>query len=230
MTYLQLVNRLRSECGIAGTDITTTVGQTGEMKRLCNWITQAWEELQLDRQDWDFMRKSVTFNTIANQQTYHVGTGLDIDISDFAKWKNDSVRQYLQSAGIATQIILSQYYDYTEFRDFYLLGSRTLVTGRPLYFTIEPASRAILLGFTPNDVYVTDAEYYRTPQELTADADEPIMPAQYHMAIVFKAMQKYGLYEVASEQIQAGKDGYSFYKNKLDSEYSPIIQATGSFI
>lgn len=230
MRYIDLVNRCKQETGISGADITTTVGQTGEIRRLCNFVRQAWEEVQLHRDDWDFMRKSVTFNTVANTQTYAVGTGLAINLSDFAKWRNDSVRMYLQSAGIATQIILSQYYDFSEFRDFFLLGSRTLVTGRPLYFTINPADRSLLFGFCPNDIYVTSAEYYCTPQVLTADADEPTIPARYHMMIVYLAMKKYGLYEVASEQIQAGQEGYSLLLNKLESEYSPIVQMTGSFI
>jgi hypothetical protein len=175
------------------------------------------------------MRKSVTFNTVDGTQTYAVGSGLAINLTDFASWRNNSFRQYLQSAGVATEIILSQYYNYSEFRDFYLLGSRKLVTGRPLYVTIAP-DRSLLFGFTPNDVYVTSAEYYRTAQELTLDADEPLMPSRFHMAFVYKAMQKYGAFEVAQEQIAAGKEGYAMIINRLRQEYTPMVQATGSFL
>ena len=298
MTYLQLVQRTRQECGIAGDGPTTVVGQTREMKRLCDWVAQSWVEIQEERQDWDFMRKSVTFNTSSGTTqsagsvlavgsvyrityrnpadftngvytgavdfgaygylqagtannvgaVYLIATALtltgsdttillgkqsysltDIGITDFASWRNDSFRQYLQSAGVATEIILSQYYNYSEFRDFYLLGSRKLVTGRPLYVTIAP-DRSLLFGFTPNDIYVTNAEYYRTPQELTLDADEPLMPSRFHMAIVYKAMQKYGAFEVAQEQIAAGKEGYAMMINRLRQEYTPMVQATGSFL
>lgn len=223
MTFLQLVQRARQEMGIAGNGPTTVTGQTGEIARLVNWVNQAWQEIQMERDDWDFLRTPVTFYTSANKQAYTVGLGEDIDLEDFGKWRNDSFRSYLRSAGVATEVILSQYYDYGAFRDFYLLGSRKLVRGRPLYFTIEPATRSILLGFTPDNVYVVSGEYYRTPQELTLDDDVPLMPARYHMAIVFKAMMKYGLFEAAQEQLTAGQQGFAFYMNKLRAEQAPMI-------
>ena len=229
MTFLQLVQRTRQECGIAGDGPTTTSGQTREMKRLCDWVSQAWVEIQEEHSDFLFMRKQVTFNTVNGQQQYHVGTGLDIDVSDFASWRRDSFMQYLESAGIATQIILSEYYDYTEFRNFYLLGSRQLVTGRPLYMTIAP-DKSVLFGFTPNDIYVTKAEYYCVPQVLASDDDTPTMPSRFHMAIVYRAMQKYGLFEVANEQIQAGKEGYSQQIARLREDQLPMVRVGASMI
>ena len=230
MTFLQLCNRAKQECGISGADLTTTVGQTKELKRLVDWVAQSYVEVQEERDDWDFMRKPVTFNTVDGQQTYHVGSGLDINIADFGKWRNDSFRAYLQSAGVGTEVILQQYYNYSEFRDFYLLGSRRLVTGRPLYITINPSDRALLLGFTPNDVYVTSAEYYCTPAEFTADADTPIFPSRFHMLVVYKAMQKYGLFESAQEQIESGRTQYNTMLNRMLSDQTPQIMHGGSFI
>jgi hypothetical protein len=292
MTFLELVQRTRRECGIPGDGPTTTANQTREMRRLVDWVSQAYVELQEERSDWDFLRKPTTFNTqhgtsqssgdtvysgnvyeivtrtttdfdsigilytgasntpgatyyittttvlgsgdsttLAGKQSYSVGSGAtyDINLSDFAKWRSDSFRSYLKSAGIATQIILSQYYNYSDFRDFYLLGSRQLVTARPLYITVAP-DRSLVLGFTPNDIYVVTGEYYRTPQVLSADADIPLMPDRFHMAIVYKAMMKYGLFESAAEQIEAGKAGYSMIANRLMAEYTPIIQNTSTFI
>ena len=169
----------------------------------------------------------VDTTTLLGKQSYSLAEiGIE---STFASWRNDSFRQYLQSAGIATQIILQQYYNYSEFRDFYLLGSRQLVTGRPLYVTVAP-DKSVLFGFTPNDIYVTSAEYYRTPQILSADTDEPLMPARYQMMIVYLAMQKYGLFEAAQEQIQAGQAGYNKLMNRMRIEYTPMTMATGSFI
>jgi hypothetical protein len=168
----------------------------------------------------------VDTTTLLGKQSYSIA---DIGLTDFASWKNDSFKQYLQSAGVATEIILQQYYDYTEFRNFYLLGSRRLVTGRPLYYTVAP-DKSILFGFTPNDIYVTDAEYYRSPQTLSADTDIPIMPERYHMAIVYLAMQKYGLFEAAEEQIKAGQSGFNLLMNRMRQEYSPQVLATGSLV
>lgn len=229
MTFLELVQRTRQECGIPGDGPLTTLNQTRQMKRLVDWVSQAWVDIQNSRTDWDFMRRSVTFNTVAGQQSYAPGAGLDINISDFKMWRNESFRQYLKSAGIGTEIILGQYQSYSEFRDFYMLGSRRLVTGRPLYITIAP-DRSLALGFTPNDVYVTTAEYYRRAQVLVADSDVPLMDEDYHMLIVYGAMKKYGMFEVANEQISAAADASAALYNRLLLEYTPGITQGGSLI
>lgn len=169
--------------------------------------------------------------TLIGKQIYTVGDGatFDLNISDFGQWRNDSFRSYLKSAGAATEVILAQYYDYTQFRDFYLLGSRRFVTARPLYWTVAP-DRSVVLGFTPNDVYHCRGEYYRSPQVLSADVDVPIMPARYHMAIVYKAMQKYGIFEVANEQIIAGRDNYNMILNRMSADQLPQIMGANSLI
>jgi hypothetical protein len=230
MTLVQLVERLRQETGTAGNVISTVVGLEKERKRLLDWVVASWEEIQLEAENWDFLRKAVTFNTVAGQQQYHVGAGLDIDVSDFGEWRRDSFRSYLSSAGVGTEVILSHYYDYSDFRDYYLLGSRKLVTGRPLFIAANPSDRSLLLGFTPDDVYTVSGEYYRTPQLLTADADEPLMPVRYHMAIVYKAMIKYGMYEAAQEQITAGQEQYAKLFNRLVIDQTPPTTTAGSFI
>jgi len=199
------------------------------MKRLIDWVAQAWVELANERSDWEFMRKSVIFNTVANVGTYAVGPGLAIDLADFRRWKTYSFRQYLQSAGIPTEIILTQYLNYTQFRDFYELGSRRLTTGRPLYVCVAP-DRSVKFGFTPNDIYVTTAEYYRSAQVLAADTDTPIIPDEYHMLIVYRAARKYGYFEVASEQIEiAGREAADLHNN-LMLDYGPTIEMGDSFI
>ena len=229
MTFLELCQRTRQECGIAGDGPTTVVGQTREMKRLCDWVAQSWVDIQQQRMDWRFMNADFTFTTVASQQSYAVGTGLDINLSNFKRWINDSFRAYLQTAGVATEVILSQYHDYASFRDFYLLGSRRLVEGRPLYITIAP-NQSLLLGFIPNDVYVVSGRYYKTAQILALDADVPDFPEDYHMLIVYKAMQKYGRFEAAAEQIAAGKEDYNELFNRLVTDQTPEIMQAGSLI
>ena len=229
MTFLEICKRVRQECGIAGDGPITTVGQTREMGRLVGWVQQAWIDIQNARADWDFMRRSVTFNTVSGVQEYTPGAGLAIEISDFKKWRNESFRQYLQTAGVATEIVLGQYLSYSEFRDFYLLGSRRLVTGRPLYVSITP-TRSLVFGFTPNDIYVTTAEYYCKAQALAADTDVPDIDEDYHMLIVYGAVKKYGMFEVANEQVAIAKEEYTILYNRLEAEFGPVIMFGNSFI
>lgn len=179
-----------------------------------------------------FIDQAATLGTgdetrLIGKQTYSPTT--DIGLTDFGSWRNESFRCYLKSAGVGTEIFLAQYFDYSSFRDFYLLGTRKLVTGRPLYITVAP-DRSLQLGFCPNDVYVINGEYYRTPQVLAADGDIPIMPDRYHMGIVYKTMEKYGLFEVANEQITAGREGYSKMLNRMSFEQMPMVMQSGSLI
>ena len=227
MTFLELVARLHQECGLAGDPPTTTLGLYGELKRLVDWTSQAWVDIQSKRFDWDFLKKTFTFNTVASQQEYSATT--DIHLTDFKRWVNDSFRAYLTSAGIGTEVILSQYPDYEDFRNFYLLGSRRLVTGRPLYIAIAP-NRTLLMGFTPNDTYTVSGEYWRSSQKLAADADVPIMPEDYHMLIVYYAMKKYGYFNVAAEQLATAKEESDILYNQLVYDQTPRVEIGDSLI
>jgi hypothetical protein len=51
------------------------------------------------------------------------------------------------------------------------------------------------MGPKPNDVFVVEGDYYRVAPVLAAAADEPIFQEQYHMAIVWRAVRYYALYE-----------------------------------
>lgn len=85
MNYLSICQTVRELAGIPGTGPATTVGQTGELKRVCNWVNQAWNEIQLHREDWEWMRKPFTFDTVAQQSTYDASA--DVGLTDFAMWR-----------------------------------------------------------------------------------------------------------------------------------------------
>ena len=226
MNFLQLVDRTRQECGVQGT-ITTTVSQTGEYKRLVDWVAQAYIDIQEEQPDWEWLRSPVSWDTTALKQQYST-TDIGINTT-FARWKEDSFRQFQASAGISTQIQLNHEKSYTAFRDEFLFSSKTLVTGRPLYIAVAP-DKSVMLWATPNDVYTVDAEYYKLPQILAADSDTPTMPTRFHMAIVYKAMESYGLFESAPELIQASQGKYNKALNQLRFEQMPMVMGSTSFI
>ena len=228
MNFLELVKRARQECGIAGDGPVTTVGQTREMKRLVDWTAQAWVDIQNERSDWDFLRRDATFRTVAGQQEYEAGQGLDINIIDHKKWRADSFRLYLESAGVGSQQYLCQS-SYTAFRECYMFGSQRLVTAMPRHITVMP-DRKLALGSTPDNVYVVEGEYYRRAQVLIADADIPLMDEDYHMLIVYGVMKKYGMFEVANEQISAAREERGRLELRMINEYTPAIEMGGSLI
>ena len=145
MNFLSLCQRLRQECGVDGTGPVSVTGQTGEQKRLVDWIVQAWVEIQEERPDWLFLRKDFSFDTVASQQSYDVET--DILLTDFASWKNNSFRLY---SAIADETFLRQY-PYNLFRDTYLRSTLLTTYSRPANITIAPDKALVLqdLLYTP---------------------------------------------------------------------------------
>lgn len=225
MNFLELVNSTRENCGVPGT-IATVAGATNESLLLINWVRQALKEIEQDRPDWEWMRKPFSFNTVVAKQSYSAAT--DIGLADFGYWRNNSFRIYLTSAGVANEIILDQY-EYNLFRDYYLLGSRKLAYARPAAIAVSP-DRSLVLGLAPSDIYTVSGEYFRVPQVLSADTDIPDMPERYHMAIVYKAMVKYGNYWAAPEQTQAGASQLSALMNTMAADQTPTVFLGGAMI
>ena len=56
------------------------------------------------------------------------------------------------------------------------------------------------------------------------------MPSRYHMAVVYKAMMKYGYFEAAQEQLAESKELYSAMLNKMNVDQAPNILQGPSLI
>lgn len=225
-TFIQLAQALRQEAGISGEGPVTVVSQKGEMKRVCDWISRAWVDVQEDQPDWAWMRKTVSFNTTAAKGEY--APVADLSLSDFGSWRKGSFRLYLTSAGVQNEFRLEQI-GYEAFRDYYLLGSRRVTNARPIHCAVSPDLK-LLLGMAPDDVYTVTGEYYKTPVVMTADADVPDMPTRFHMAIVYRAMMSYGAFEASPDVYTHGEKEYRKMLNRLRIDQAPMIQLGGGLI
>lgn len=137
MNYLQLINRLRVECGVSGasTPLITVTGLTGESYRMSSWINSAWVDVQTAKEDWQWMRNPVEFNTVTQQQIYtptQAGVG-----STFGNWKRDSWRASSVGQNYADEQLLN-YMDFTTFRNLYMYGNMRTTYARPVVITIDP--------------------------------------------------------------------------------------------
>lgn len=199
MNFLALCQSLVEKAGISGS-ITTTVSQTGEMLRVVNWVNEAWFDLQLKRTHWDWMRYDFTLQTVALQRSYAPADCTDVEsnaaIANFSKWHKDTFRIFKTSVGKQSETPLEEL-PYLVFRDTYQLGQEQV--GPPDSFAVRPRGKLLLLGPIPDDVYTVYGEYQRSATHLSGDADEPDLPAQYHMLIVHLAREKYATYENAPE-------------------------------
>jgi len=170
---------------------------------------------------WEWMKKTVTFNTVATVGSY-------TPVADLGEWDFNSFRAYLTAAGVGTEMMIP-FTPYEPFYNNYLLGARKLVYSRPSEISVSPA-KALLLGLAPNDIYTVSGEYYKAPVVLAADADTPEMPARFHKLIVYRAMTMYGAFEAANEVYQRGEQEYRRMINKLELNQLAAFTRAGSMI
>jgi hypothetical protein len=222
-TRLQLCQRLRQEAGISGTGPATTIGQPGEMGRVVDWIDTAYEEIQDKHPDWEFLRNDFTFQTIASTSEYLPSA---VALPEHASWKQDSFRAYLTSTGTNDEMWLN-YYPWDTFRDAFMFGSNRSTPGKPTEFSVRP-NKAVVLWPVPALIYTIGGEYYKRPQVMSANADEPLFPREFHMAIVWKALMYYGTYENAPEAFTTGQSNYDRILRKLEVDQLPSIAMTGT--
>lgn len=210
MNYLQLVQRAHSECEAAGSGPSAVTSQTGENLRMVNWVAQAYTEIQELHQNWRWMRSTWTVNTVAGTDAYAytsvTDSRLSATIDRFSHWwvrdEDDclNVKRYLSSAGVGTEGELTDI-PWSNFRVLYKRGTQN--NGFPAHVTVDPQNK-LVFGPKPDDVYVMSGEYQMSPQTLAADADTPEMPTQFHMLVVYRAMEKYGAAKGAVEVFQRG--------------------------
>jgi hypothetical protein len=235
MNKLQLCQKLQIECGVSGT-LTTSVDQVGSLGRLVNWIDQAWNDLQITRDDWDFMRSSnilgagMSFATVAGQPNYPLGSGAGtcgVTEGTFGKWVRGSFRNQVTSVGVSSEIVMDDI-PYDTWRDGYMYGAQRSVQTRPVVVSIGP-DQAICLGPPPNGLYTVTGDYFMAPTVMEDDTDTPTgLPTQFHYLIVYFAMEMYGDYEAAPEVSARGIKGKKRMMALLQPTNSPEIAFAGA--
>ena len=187
MTFLELCKRLRQEVGAAGTGPAAVTGQHGEYQRLIGWIKQAWHELQLERREWRFAWAEASIDLDPDFRDYSPPGDID-------HWDAETVR----IGSNRLRVI-----EWSMFRERFRDDSNG---DKPAVITRLP-NGTLRLDTTPATADTLMFEYFRTPQELTANGDTPRMPEEYHLLIVYRAMLAYALYENAPEVAQAARIG-----------------------
>ena len=227
-TYLQLSTQLRQLATDAGTGPTTVTGQTGELARFVTFISDYYVELQAERDDWLWLRKSFTVNTVAGTGEYAytscTDTATSAAIARFSSWYKRSFKAYLSSGGVGGEYDLV-WMDWDDFKRKYRFG--TLTNGVPRHVSMDPTMK-FALGPKPDAVYVVSGDFNKGPQVLAADADEPEMPSRFHKLVAYGALMKYGLHRVAPEAIQLAQIEGARLRFALERDQLPPITTGGS--
>lgn len=224
------------ECGVASnaaiaTALPTVVGASGSTGRVVNWINDAWTDIQMDHDDWDFMRSSkilgqgVSFTTIAGQASYPLGTGagtVGVAVDNFGKWDRETIWNYTTAVGFSDEINMDEI-PFDVWRSTYMSNANRNVRTRPVAFAVGP-DQSLCLGPNVNANYTVTGDYFVAPTEMVADTDIPVgIPTRFHMLIVYRAMMKYGGYESAPEVYQRGSQENDGMYAQLQTVRAPRI-------
>jgi hypothetical protein len=218
MTFLQLCKRLRMEAGIPGTGPITAIDQSGEIGRIVDWVSSAYEDIQNLRATWKFLRTSFTFSTMAAKQNY---TLTDVSLTDLAVWKTSRDDDLTIYSSVSDEQYLI-YCPWDVFKGTYLFGTNRTTTGRPTIATIKP-DNSMSLWPIPNTVFTVIGEYYKKAQTMAVDSDEPLIPSQFHIIIVWKALMYYGAYSGSPDLYTHGEREYKHVLRKLEKNQLPAI-------
>jgi len=214
VNYLELCNELISEAGYSGSML-TTAGQAGQFKRVARWIRDANMAILTDQDDWLFLQAPFTFDTEADKAEYSpVEAGIDGSV-------------HLHSLKLDYGIGVSKLAPLDPHLFYHRYG--TGQTSRPQFFA-KTAGGGIALGHTPDAVYTVSGLYQKLPVHLSVDADEPMFPEPFHMAIMWKALSYYGSNEESPSAVQRGEMEYRAILNKMRTLYLPDIRMPGALV
>lgn len=194
MNFLELVNRLEAESGTVGRQARTAdvaAPPTDRQAKMVGWVRQAWQMLQMQRTDWSFMVGEFERPLTIGKTRYDAFT--DWAIPRFSDWVVDNpvyspVTMRDPTLGFNDEGELRQA-TFEYWRQTYDRG--TPQVQRPTVFAVD-RDRRFCVGDTPDKAYVVRGEYRKAPQILAASTDIPDMPADYHEAIVWRALMLLG--------------------------------------
>lgn len=192
MNYLQLAQTLHQILRVGqaalGTAPTAVTGQVGIPGELVFFIARAWEDIQNSQPRWRFMVKNGTL--VLPQGSVRISTSaisdLDTIILSDSDYRGRFITAYRDS--VADEQII-RYISYQDWQQGYLArGERG--TGTPSRFTLRPDNQ-LEFDVLADVAYTLRFDYRRTPQQLVANNDIPIMKSRFHMAIVWWAIHHY---------------------------------------
>ena len=226
VTFLEGVQRYCRECGVSSDNLTTVVGQSGQLRKMVDWYADAWVNIQISRRTWRFMRLSTSWVLTAGQGGY-TRAQCGVATGTFKAWIDGTGRTYYTGNLNSEQSL--DYREYDSFRNVWLIGANRTVTSRPQEFTIAPDD-TLIVGPLPIAGLTASMDYHKKPVRLSADADVPAVPEGHDdMMIVHLAKKYYGAFYGARETYASGNTEYKRMYRLLSNDQLPEMSIEGAF-
>jgi hypothetical protein len=205
VNFLQLAQRLHSETLRSTAAPTSVTGASERHARLFNRISDAWRDLQGER-DWKWMRGTTDAALTVGQQIY---TGAELGAVNFGRWRPEdstySVQLYLD--GSPNTLWYASEWNLDSMRNQWVYRNTT-VSSTPVNWASDEEQRMVL-GPKPALSYKIRAEYWKEPTELVADDDAPDLPERFHMVLVWAGLKGLALDDAAPETRAKAEENYA---------------------
>lgn len=160
------------------------------MKNVVDWVQSAHKEIQLRSPTWGFDWDSATPPLTPGKTRYE-------PVGDWALQVKTMAPDGVVMVGPGGVLNWVSELSWAQFRQMQPVTGE----GLPAYFAIAP-DKALHLSTAPPAGWTLRLDYYRRPQVLLASTDEPRMPEEYHMAIVWRAVMMWCAHD-ENEQLLA---------------------------
>jgi hypothetical protein len=218
VNLLELAKRLHRESLRSGAGPVAIEGSTKEVLRLFDWISDAWYDLQIEPRDWKWMRRDADVPLTIGQREY---TASNFALTDFRRWLAPSddrcARVYpVANPSSVTALVPSGSYDrfLTDFVDV------PPKDGAPHHWIISP-TESILIAPAPDAAYRFKAAYQSKPFRLEVETDEPDMPEEFHLLLVWRALMELASIDAATEVYVRAKANHDALRSDLISDQGP---------
>lgn len=216
-TFLQLCQDVYREGGISG-EIVSTKNQTGEALRVVEWVKSSYLEILNDQGlVWNFLRKEISVQLTPGKGTYSFD---DLNLAGAVQWDTRSMRVSVNQDGSDETFVMTM--RFPSFRDYWLFSSRREVISRPLNVAVDIDTN-LRIAPIPDQAYWLWGEIQVMPESLINDDDIPILPDRYQMAIAWRALRHYGMYEAAPEVVVRADTAYKEVMQQLWMDQSPEV-------
>lgn len=215
MTFLDIVKRAYRESGLQNNGPQAVTGQVGRNNDFVNWVLAAHEEIQLREDFWTWDWATISVPLTVDEDTYDP-TAAPFGITGGVKhWLRDGCYCYPTANGVNARTILS----FLEWERFRFINI-PVVPGQQVVFTERPDGKLVYYP-RPNVAMTAVHEYYRKPEVLVDPTDVPRMPADLHMAIVWKAVMYYADFNKDWSLLESAEEHYDKLMDPATSRYAP---------
>jgi hypothetical protein len=192
-TFLELFVELHEASGAGGAAPSTTLAQTGEYRRLRNWVVRADFNIQTMWHDYKFLiDHDFTYDTVA-------GTQLKAPDTTWQRWDHKTFK-------IDNDPIDVIEYEKVKHEQFFITDAAD--RNQPDRIIIRP-NGDLQFDPVPDDAYTITADHWLKPVKLsltaagTAGDDDKVskIPTQWHDLIVAQALKYYATYENSDDAL-----------------------------